>query len=69
MDSRIQKNSVVQVNDKGHEGWVGCLLQVDEVKTWGIIGHVQIPHGGIVPIRISRDSIDFIGEALMESPL
>jgi hypothetical protein len=64
----IKKNSIVQVNEHGQEGWVGCLVQVDEVKPWGIQGWVQIPMQGQAFIRLQNDHIDYIGEAKMIQP-
>lgn len=61
----IKKNSVVQINEKGAEGWIGCFVQVSEVKSWGIQGWVQVPLGGAAFIRLTWDHFDYIGEAIM----
>lgn len=58
-------NSVVQLNEKANEGWVGCLLQVSEVKHWGVQGWVQIPMGGSAYLRATWDQIDYIGQAVL----
>jgi len=65
MDSRIKVNTVVQINENGQEGWVGCLVQVDEIKSWGIVGYVKIPAQGNAYIRLKENEIDFIGLAIM----
>lgn len=67
MDNRIIENSVVQVNEKGNQDWIGCLVQVSEVKLWGIQGWVQIPKSGQAYIRLKWEEIDYIGQAVMES--
>ena len=61
----IKENSVVQINENGQEGWVGCLVQVDEVKSWGIQGWVQIPMGGRAFIRVNNGEFDVIGQATL----
>lgn len=58
-------NSVVQLNEKAQEGWVGCFLQVSEVKNWGVQGWVQIPMGGSAYLRPTWDQIDYIGQAVL----
>lgn len=61
----IKENSIVQINDKGPDGWIGCLVQVSEIKTWGIQGWVKIPQSGDAYIRLNWDKIEHIGEAVM----
>lgn len=63
--NKIKENSVVQVNEKGNEDWVGCLVQVSEVKSWGIQGWVKIPKSGDAYIRLKWEEIDYIGQAIM----
>lgn len=61
----IVENSVVQVNERGQEGWIGCLVQVSEVKSWGIQGWVQVPMQGAAFIRIKNEEFDIVGHAVM----
>ena len=61
----MKKNSVVQINENGPEGWIGCFVQVSEIKTWGIQGWVEIPKGGSAYIRLKSKEFDYIGEALL----
>jgi hypothetical protein len=61
----VKENSVVQLNEKAQEGWIGCFLQVSEVKNWGVQGWVQIPMGGSAYLRPTWDQIDYIGEAVL----
>ena len=65
MDKRIQVNSIIQVNENGQKRWISCLIQVSELKTWGIQGWAQIPMQGSAYIRLKWDQIDYIGEAIM----
>ena len=65
MQLLVKENSVVQISEKGQEGWIGCLVQVSEVKNWGIQGWVKIPHGGDAYIRLNWDTIEYIGTAVM----
>lgn len=65
MDKRIDINSVVQVNESAKEGWIGCLVQVSEVKSWGIQGWVQIPMKGAAYIRLKFEEIEYIGQSVL----
>ena len=42
MDERVQINSVVQITEMNEErqGWIGCFVQVSELKSFGIQGWV-----------------------------
>ena len=64
-DSRIKKNSVVQINEHAKDDWVGCLIIVDEVKEWGVLGGIKIPFKGTAYIRVTWNEIDYIGEAVL----
>lgn len=68
MNNQIQENSVVQVNENGGEGWIGCLVQVSEVKAWGIQGWVKIPMQGEAYIRLKWNQVEFIGNAVLMPP-
>jgi hypothetical protein len=61
---KIKKNSVVQANELSGE-WNGCLLQVSEVKSWGVQAWIQIPKSGRAYIRLEFAKIDYVGEAVM----
>lgn len=61
----IKVNSVVQINENGGDGWIGCLVQVSEVKSWGVQGYVQIPKGGSAYIRLNWNQIEYIGQAIL----
>ena len=61
----VKVNSVVQINENGGEGWIGCLVQVSEVKSWGVQGWVQIPKGGSAYIRLKWEQIEYIGQAVL----
>ena len=65
-DNKIKGNSVVQINENfSNSGWVGCLVQVDEVKSFGVQGWVQIPNQGPAYIRLNWEDFEYIGEAVM----
>lgn len=61
----IKKNSIVQVNEAGGE-WAGCLLQVSEVKNWGVQAYLKIPNSGTAYIRLNFDQVEHVGEAVLE---
>lgn len=65
MKENIIEDSVVQINENGQEGWVGCLVQVSDVRNWGVQGWVQVPEEGLAYIRLKWEEIDYIGQAVM----
>lgn len=61
-----QVGSVVQINEAGPKGWIGCFVTVTELKSWGIQGFVQIPmEDGQAYIRLKNNTFDHIGEAVL----
>lgn len=69
MREEIKENSVIQITETGQEGWVGCLLQVSEVKSWGVLGWVQIPLKGSAYLRVKFEDLEYIGDAVMCPPI
>jgi hypothetical protein len=37
--------------------WGPCLVVVEEVRDWGIVGYTDIPRAGQAPIRLAWDQI------------
>ena len=58
----MKVNDIVQVG-LDHE-WVGCLVVVTEVKTWGIQGYVQVPMQGAAYVRLKNEDFEKVGEAV-----
>lgn len=52
----IEQHSIVQVVPE-HQ-WAGCLVVVDEVKSWGMQGYVQVPMGGQAYIRLKWEEFE-----------
>lgn len=61
----VKKHDVIQVNKEMPE-WTGCLLMVDEVKSWGVLAHLRIPFKGNAYIRLTNDQFEVIGESVFE---
>ena len=64
---KSQKGDIVQITDKEHH-WYPCLIIVDEVKEWGIIGYIHYPTGLDQPvrpayIRLTKDQYQLCGVA------
>jgi hypothetical protein len=64
-ETSIEVNDIVQINENGKEGWVGCLVQVDEVKNFGIQGFVRMPLQGDAYIRLNFDQFEKVGKAIL----
>lgn len=68
LDDRFKlkpKTSVIQINENGFWGWIGCICQVDEIKSWGVQAWVQIPMSGSAYIRLNWDQFEYIGDAIL----
>lgn len=47
---------IVQANpEKTH--WGPCLVVVEEVRDWGVVGYTSVPRAGQAPIRLNWDQI------------
>lgn len=60
----LKFGSVIQANENAGE-WCGCLLIVEEVKTWGVMAGMKIPNSGTAYIRLKTEQFDYIGEAAL----
>lgn len=63
--AEIKENSVIQVNEHGPEEWVGCLLVVDEVKSWKVLAGLKVLIKGTAYMRLKNEHIEVIGQAVM----
>ena len=63
---QVKKNDVIQINERcGNRGWIGCLMIVDEVRSWGIQAYLHVPMQGDAHLRIKHGEYDVIGKAAM----
>lgn len=66
MQNNVKKNDVIQINEKFKgTGWIGCLMIVDEVKSWGVQAYLHVPMQGDAYLRIKHGEFDVIGKAAM----
>jgi len=64
--AKVKKNDVIQINEKcANTGWIGCLMIVDEVKSWGVQAYLRIPMQGDAYLRLKHDEYDVIGKAAL----
>ena len=61
----LKEDSVIQITKSAEERFVGCLMQVDEVKTWGVTGWTQTPTEDRQFIRVKNDHFVLIGQAVI----
>lgn len=52
----IQENDVILIGGT-LPLWTNCLMQVDEVRSWGVIGSVIAPEQKEYPLRVGNDEI------------
>ena len=62
----LEPNDIVQCVPE--HGWAGCLVVVDEVRTWGIQGFVQVPRGGRAYIRLKTGEFEPTGGKVVFVP-
>lgn len=63
---KAKKNDVIQINEKcGNKSWMGCLMIVDEVKSWGVQAYLHIPMQGDAYLRLKHEEYDVIGKAAL----
>lgn len=64
----IEVGDVVQITEKhGRAGWIGCLVLVTEVKSWGVMGCIHYPQtheaAADIWIRLSFAEVERVGAA------
>lgn len=64
----IKVNDIIQLLEDAQEGWVGCLLIVSEIRSWGVLGYVKLPLQGDVYLRVPWGQFGIVGEALLVHP-
>lgn len=65
-----QKGDVFQINEhEGRKGWIGALVMADEVRPWGIVAFIPVPHTQeeqhTIFIRLDWLTVDYIGRAVL----
>ena len=65
LNDDVRPGDIIQIRqDADCPGWIGCLLYVEEVRSWGVLGYVCIPgQDGIAPYRAPIGSYDVVGKA------
>lgn len=70
-DRAIKKGEVIQI--KPSHKWGGCLAVVSDVKSWGCVAYVSIPHGDGIPpgqayIRLEDGEFERLGVMVIFEP-
>lgn len=64
MDARdIATGDILQIDPAHDPRYGGCLMVVEEVKTWGYQGYVLTPAGGRVYYRVPNGGYAKVGRA------
>lgn len=56
----MERGDIIQANENAGE-WAGCLLTVDEVKSFGCQCYLKVPYQGIAYMRLRSDQYDELG--------
>lgn len=62
IDKRIMPGSIVQVSN-GESEWFGCVVTVEELKSFGVQAYLTVPNTGTAYVRLNWDEIVYVGEA------
>ena len=57
---KLKRGSIIQANENARD-WCGCVLIVDEVKSWGVQAFCRIPFQGNAYIRLRDGDYDVLG--------
>jgi len=62
----LKRGSIIQANENAGM-WVGTVLIVDEVKSWGVQAFVHVPMNGDAYIRLQPEQYEVLsgGEAAL----
>ena len=60
----VRKNDIIQAIE-GTGIWQGCLLIVNEVKSWGVQTYMTIPDQGTAFTRFKTEEFKVVGHACM----
>lgn len=60
----VESGSIIQANENAGD-WCGCLLIVDEVKSWGVQAYMKVSNEGTAFIRLNNDEFDLVGKAVL----
>lgn len=64
----VKKGDVIQITERIHS-WYGCLLIVDEIKSWGVQAFLLVPQSNdhfevkIAYTRLKNGSFEKIGSS------
>lgn len=62
-DEALAFGDVVQLGPGNR--WAGCLAFVEDVRPWGIVANIVVPHDGercaVIPIRADRGTFKRVG--------
>lgn len=57
---------VIQINKNCiSPDWIGCIMCVREVKEWGVLAYMKIPHSGTTFLKLKNNEFDYVGEATL----
>ena len=56
MNIEIKEGDVILIGGS-NPMWINCLMRVEEVRTWGVIGSVLGPNQSEYPMRVGNEEI------------
>lgn len=62
----IKRGDVIQCTESAGE-WCGCLMIVEEVKSFGCMASMKVPFKGTAYMRLNSDQYEKIGTAVLVS--
>ena len=64
----VKVNDIIQLTETAQEGWISCLMIVQEVKSWGVQAYMKLPEQGDAYLRIAYGKFEVVGHAVLVHP-
>lgn len=62
----INVGDVIQINEYHKDvKWIGCLMIVNDVRSWGVQAGMHVPGMGNTYLRVNHNEYDRIGRAAL----
>lgn len=61
----IIPGDVIQLTETAQEGWIGCLMVVSEVLSWGVMAYITLPMQGDAYLRVKTGQFEIVGRAVL----
>jgi hypothetical protein len=61
----MEVNHIIQLTEQAQEDWIGCVMIISEVKSWGVQAYMKMPGRGDVYLRVPFGQFEIVGQAVL----